>query len=160
MGGGTPKTGGQATAAGGIPGTSAPGSQNGSPATSRSPTPPGRSNPGPRNPPASRTSLGKSTTRTSAMAKSGPGNHVELGQRPAATPSGTLGEPQPRCTATPSAAPAHKKNPPARSVTSTRRKPSVRGRRNATTASAPTATTPTFAFTTTDAPARAKDIDH
>jgi len=160
MGRRTPKTGGQATAAGGIPGTSAAGGQRGSSATSRSPTAPGRTNPGPGNPPASSTSLGKSTARTGAMAKSGPNNHVELGRRPAATPSGTLREPQPRRTTTPDAAPARKKNPPARTVTSTRREPHVRWRRNATTACAPAATTPTFAFTATVALTRAKDVNH
>jgi len=160
MGRRTPKTGGQATTAGGIPGTSAAGSQRGSSATSRCPTTPGRSNPGPGNSPASSTSLGKSTARVGAMAKSRPSNHVEPGRRPTATPSRTLREPQPRRTTTPSAAPAHKKNPAARSITSTRKEPHVRGRGDATTASTPTAATPTFAFTTTVASTGAKNINH
>jgi len=94
------------------------------------------------------------------MAESGPGNHVELGRRPTATPSRTLGEPQPRRTTTPGAAVAHKKNPAARSITSTRKEPHVRGRGNATTASTPTAATPTFAFTATIASPRAKNVNH
>jgi len=143
-----------------IPGTSAAGSQRGSSATSRSPTAPGHSDPDPGNPPASSTSLAKSTAGASAMAKSGPSNHVELGRRPTATPSGTLREPQPQRSTTPGAAPAHKKNPSARSITSTRKEPHVRGRGNATTASAPTAATPTFAFTATVASTRAKNVNH
>jgi len=143
-----------------IPGTSAAGSQRESSATSRSPTAPVRLDPGPGNPPASSTSLAKSTVRAGALAKSGPSNHVELGRRPTATPSGTLREPQPRCTTTPGAAPARKKNPPARSVTSTRMKPHIRGRGNATTASTPTATTTTFAVTATVASTRTKNVNH
>jgi len=94
------------------------------------------------------------------MAKSGLSNHVKPGRRPTATPSGTLREPQPRRTTTPGAAPARKKNPTARGVTSTRKEPHVRGRGDASTASAPTVTTPTFAFTATVASTRAKNVNH